>query len=77
MVWNRITRQVNAHLPEAEQYFLSRWSLRRSNMGEINMFRIWRTHRHLFLDSYLRLYYATALLLTLVWMFSGLTILNR
>jgi len=45
-------------------------------MGEINMFRIWRTHRHLFRDSNLRLYYAAALLSTLMWMFSGLTILN-
>ena len=75
-VWNRITRQVNEHLPENEQYSLSIWSLRRSAKGEINQFRIWRTHRRFFPDSYLPLWYVAALVLTVFWMFFGLSILN-
>ena len=71
LVWNRITRQVNERLPNAERYAVWAWSLRRSNRGEINMYRIWRTHRQLFPDSYLRLWYVTALVLWLLWWLLG------
>jgi len=71
LIWNRITRQVNGRLPEGDQYSLSMWSLRRSNRGEINMFKIWRTHGQLFPDSYLRLCYVIALVLWLSWWLVG------
>jgi hypothetical protein len=75
LVWNRITKQVNQHLPMEQQYSLSIWALRRSARGEFNQFRIWRTHRTCFPDSYLRASYLTALILTIVWMFIGLNVL--
>ena len=71
LIWNRITKQVNARSPEDEQYSLSIWSVQRSNRGEINMFRIWRSHRRLFPDSYLRLWYVTTLVLWLLWWILG------
>jgi hypothetical protein len=77
LIWNRVTRQVNQQLPENEQYSLSMWSLRKSNVGEFNQFRIWRTHRRLFPDSYLRLSYATTLILTLLWFFSAIRFVNQ
>lgn len=76
LLWNRITRQVNQHLPVEEQYSLSIWALRRSARGEFSQFRIWRSHRRFFPDSYLRLSYLTTLILTIVWMFIGLNVLN-
>jgi hypothetical protein len=47
----------------------------RSAQGEFNQFRIWRSHRGFFPDSYLRASYVTVLILTIVWMFIGLKLL--
>jgi hypothetical protein len=76
LIWSRITREVNQHLPDSEQYSISVWALRRSARGEFNQFKIWQLHRHFFRDSYLRLSFVAALVLTIFWMFFGLSILN-
>ena len=58
MVFRRITREVNQHLPECEQYPTSMWSFsRRSARSPINQIKIWRLHRQLFCKSYLRWLY--------------------
>jgi hypothetical protein len=75
-VWNRIAGEVDQHLPENEQYSLSRWSFWRSAWASFNWFRIWRSHRRLFPDSYLRLWYVTTGVLTVFGMFFGFKILN-
>ena len=66
LLWNRMTRQINQHLPVEEQYSLSIWALRRSAHGEFSQFRIWRLHRRLFPTSYLRMGYVTALIIALI-----------
>jgi len=76
-VWTRITKQVNQHLPRDKEYSLSIWTLWRSAWGEFNQFRIWRTHRRLFPDSYLPVWHVAAFVLTVFWMFFGLTLLKR
>ena len=74
IIWNRITRQVNGQLSEAEQ-FSTLWmrGLPKSNISGSNMSRIWRAHREHFPDSYLRLCYVATLILWLSWwLFGGL-----
>jgi hypothetical protein len=76
LVWNRITSEVNQRLPDSEQYSISVWALRRSARGPFNQFKIWQLHRQFFRDSNLRLLFLATLVLTILWMFLGLTILN-
>src|SRR5580698_4709376 len=72
MVWKRMTREVNQHLPDNEQYSTSLWAFQRSARAPVHQFRIWRLHRQFYRDSYLR----WLLLVTLVVMilFFGLTV---
>src|SRR5277367_3366089 len=67
MVWKRITTEVNQHLPVSEQYPTSVWSFSaRTARAPINQIKIWRLHRRLFRESYLRwLYLATWVLMIL------------
>lgn len=76
LVWNRITREVNQCLPDDEQYSVSIWSLRRPARGGFNQLQIWSAHRRFFPESYLRLWCGTALVLTVSWMFLGLSVVN-
>ena len=76
LIWNRITRDVNRHLADGEQYSSSLWAVRGSAHGEFNQFKIWHLHRRLFPDSYLRLSFLATLVLTIAWMFFGISILG-
>ena len=73
MVWKRITREVNQHLPDSEQYPTSVLAFSpRSSQSPINQFKIWQLHRQFFRNSYLRwLYLAT---LALMILFLGLCV---
>ena len=71
---NRMVHEVNQRLPDDEQFSLSIWALERS--PGYNHFKIWRTHQQFYRASFLRLWYATALILTLCWMYFGWTALN-
>jgi hypothetical protein len=54
MVLKRITKEVNQHLPDGEQYAASMWSFSpRSVRSPVNEIRIWRLHRQFFRQSYL------------------------
>jgi hypothetical protein len=76
LLWNRITRDVNQRIGDGEKYSTSMWAVRRSAHGEINQFKIWHLHRRFLPDSYLRLSFSAALVLTIAWMFFGLSILG-
>lgn len=76
LVWNRITGEVNQRLPESEQYSISVWALKRSARGAFTQVKIWRLHRQFFRNSHLRLLFLATLVLTILWMFFGLTLLN-
>ena len=55
MVLKRITKDVNQHLPDSEQYPTSLLAFSpRSLRSPINEIKIWRLHRQFFCDSYLR-----------------------
>ncbi len=70
MVWKRITREVNQHLPDSEQYTTSVWAFSRmSARAPTNQIKIWRLHRQFFHESYLRfLYLATWVLMILFFL---------
>jgi|SRR5579863_314190 len=54
MVLKRMTRQVNQHLPDSEQFPTSLWAFSpRTVRTPINQIRIWRLHRQFFRESYL------------------------
>src|ERR1700691_3991163 len=67
MVLKRITREVNEHLSDGEQYTTSMWAFSpRSARSPINEIKIWRLHRQFFRESYLPwlyLYFATWVLM--------------
>jgi hypothetical protein len=67
MVWKRITKEVNQHLPDSEQYPTSVLAFSpRSSQSPINRYKIWQLHRKSFHKSYLRwLYLATLVLMVL------------
>jgi hypothetical protein len=67
MVLKRITKEVNQHLPDSEQYTTSIWGFSpRSARAPINAIKIWRLHRQFFRESYLGwLYLATWVLMIL------------
>ena len=72
MVWKRMTREVNRHLADSEQYSTSMWAFRRSARAPVNQFKIWRLHRQFFPESYLRLLLFATLVLMIL--FFGLTV---
>jgi hypothetical protein len=73
MVWKRITREVNQHLPDSEQYPTSVWAFsRRSARAPINQIKIWRLHRQFFRESYLRLLYLATWVLMILFFVLGL-----
>ena len=54
MVLKRLTKEVNQHLPDSEQYATSMWTFSpRSVRSPINEIKIWRLHRQFFPESYL------------------------
>jgi hypothetical protein len=68
MVWKRITREVNQHLPDCEQFPTSVWAFSpRSARAPINQIKIWRLHRQLFRESYLRLFYLATWVLMILF----------
>jgi hypothetical protein len=69
MVWRRIVREVNQHLPDAEQYPTSVLAFSpRSSQSPINQFKIWQLHRQFFRKSYLRSLYLTTWVLMIVFL---------
>jgi hypothetical protein len=74
MVWKRITREVNQHLPDSEQYSTSLWAFQRSARAPVHQFKIWRLHRQFYRDSNLRLLFLAILVLMIV--FFALTVLT-
>ena len=74
MVWKRITREVNQHLPDSEQYSTSMWAFQRSARAPVNQFKIWQLHRQFYRESYLRLLFLATLVVMIL--FFGLTVLT-
>jgi hypothetical protein len=73
MVWKRITREVNQHLPDSEQYSTSLWAIHRSARAPTNQFKIWRLHRQFYRESYLRwLFLATLVMMILFFILTVL-----
>lgn len=69
IVWKRIIRGVNLHLPESEQYPTSMWAFSpRSSASPINQFKIWQLHRQFFRESYLRWLYLFTLALMILFL---------
>jgi hypothetical protein len=67
MVWKRITREVNQHLPDSEQYSTSLWAFQRSARAPTNQFKIWRLHRQFYRESYLRWLFLAILVLMILF----------
>jgi hypothetical protein len=67
MVWKRITREVNQHLPDGEQYSTSLWAFQRSARAPGNQFKIWQLHRRFYRESNLRLLFLATLALMILF----------
>jgi hypothetical protein len=67
MLWKRITREVNQHLPDSEQYSTSLWAFQRSARAPTNQFKIWQLHRQFYGESYLRLLFLAILVLMILF----------
>ena len=68
LVWKRMTREVNQHLPESEQYATAMWTFsRKSARAPTNQLKIWQLHRQFFRESYLRLLLLVTLALMILF----------
>jgi hypothetical protein len=68
MVLKRITREVNEHLPDGEQYTTSMWAFSpRSARSPINEIKIWRLHRQFYRESYLPWFHLATWILMIVF----------
>jgi hypothetical protein len=72
IVTKRMTRQVNQHLPESEQYSTaifpsSTLAFQRSARSPVYQFRIFQLHRQFFPESSLRWFWFATLILMIIF----------
>jgi|SRR5580692_557658 hypothetical protein len=74
LVRDQMMKEANEHLPTDKSFAYAILSKTWLERGEFS--RLWGVHRQFFPNSSLRFWYVTLWVLTLSWMFFGLSFLN-